>query len=237
MPAHAHGLNQLVDRAKVDTPWMYGLLDHRRERLLGRAPGLQEGGEVTPLAQLRDSSDRPCHGPGIPGPIAVAVAVVDPLRRPLAMLGAGRGRTPPTPCRRWAEKPIISRSRSASELFSNRPRRVIMSSAIVVLRLRLGSIRIHPNPKPEPRWPPAVDNRLGEARLEGRSHRQALLPTATRGSVSSYTTSGDTTAVGSAPRTVPGQWPWTCGKSNRTRSADACPPDRCPRLHRGESAP
>ena len=42
-------------------------------------------------------------------------------------------------------------------------------------------------------------------------------------------------AVGSAPRTVPGLWPWTRGKSNRTRPAGACPSDRCPRLHRGDA--
>ena len=44
-------------------------------------------------------------------------------------------------------------------------------------------------------------------------------------------------AVGSAPRIVPGLWPWTRGKSNRTRSADACPYDRCPRLRRGDATP
>ena len=37
--------------------------------------------------------------------------------------------------KRWAVKPIISRSRSASELFSKRPRRAIMSSVIVVSSL------------------------------------------------------------------------------------------------------
>ena len=63
--------------------------DHRCQRLLGHPPGFQEAGEIGALPELRDLQfDRP--GPGLPDPIAVAVAVVDALRRALAMAGAGQ---------------------------------------------------------------------------------------------------------------------------------------------------
>ena len=71
---HPHRLNQIVDRAgrhALDV----GLLDHRSQRLLGHPPRLQEAGEVAPLPQLRDLQlDR--AGPGLPGPVAVAVALI-----------------------------------------------------------------------------------------------------------------------------------------------------------------
>ena len=85
---HAHGLHQVVDRAgrhALDV----GLLDHRRQRLLRHPPRLQEAGEVAPLPQLRDLQ-RDRAGPGLPAPLAVAVAVGEPIRRPLAVSGAGQ---------------------------------------------------------------------------------------------------------------------------------------------------
>ena len=85
---HPHRLHQVVDRAggyALDV----GLLDHRRQRLLGHPPRLQEAGEVTPLPQLRDLQ-RDRAGAGLPAPLAVAVAVGEPIRRPLAIRGAGQ---------------------------------------------------------------------------------------------------------------------------------------------------
>ena len=55
-----------------------GLLDHCRERLLGRAPGLQEGGEVGALAQLGDGEVDPARA-RVPGPLAIAVPVIEPV--------------------------------------------------------------------------------------------------------------------------------------------------------------
>ncbi len=51
-----------------------GLLDHRGERLLGGAARLQEGGEVTALAQAGDLEVDPT-GAHVPGAFAVVVAL------------------------------------------------------------------------------------------------------------------------------------------------------------------
>ena len=66
------------------------LLDHRRQHLLGHPTRLQEAGEVAPLPQLRDLQLHRAD-PGLPDPVAVAVAAVDPVRRSLA------GRSPGQP--------------------------------------------------------------------------------------------------------------------------------------------
>src|SRR3546814_2830065 len=59
------------------------------QRLLGQAPGLQEGREVAPLAQLGNPQfDR--AGTGLPVPVAVAVAMVTPFGAALAMAGAAQ---------------------------------------------------------------------------------------------------------------------------------------------------
>src|SRR3546814_6402814 len=67
---------------RVEMPWTLGsspragsgFLDDRGQRLLGQAPGLQEGREVAPLAQLGNPQfDR--AGTGLPVPVAVAVAM------------------------------------------------------------------------------------------------------------------------------------------------------------------
>ena len=56
---------------------------------------------------------------------------------------------------------------------------------------------------------------IGERQVSGGSHPvHKLLP-----------------AVGSAPRIVPGLWPWTRGKTNRIRFADVCLSDRYPSHH------
>ena len=83
---HAHGLHQVIDRAGGDALDV-GLLNHRRERLLRHPPGLQEAREVGTLPQLGDLQlDSP--SPGLPDPVAVAVAMVYAIRRALAVAGA-----------------------------------------------------------------------------------------------------------------------------------------------------
>ena len=145
---HAHGLDQLVDAAGRDALDV-GLLDHGRERLLGRASGLQETGEVRALAQLGDAQPH-AAGAGLPEPVAVAVAQVGALGRPPAVgvrppwASARRGRPPAVggglqaldvqlhePLRDEAD--IIARSRSASEPFSRSSPSAILSVVIVVL--------------------------------------------------------------------------------------------------------
>src|SRR3546814_8772900 len=82
---------------RVEMPWTLGsspragsgFLDDRGQRLLGQAPGLQEGREVAPLAQLGNPQfDR--AGTGLPVPVAVAVAMVTPFGAALAMDGAAQ---------------------------------------------------------------------------------------------------------------------------------------------------
>src|SRR5579883_197118 len=83
----AHRLDQVVDGTCRD-PLDIGLLDHRRQRLLGHAARLQETREVGALAQLGNAQ---LHRSGarLPVAIAVAVALRQPVRRALAMPGAG----------------------------------------------------------------------------------------------------------------------------------------------------
>ena len=52
--AHAHRLDQIVDRAGRDALDV-GFLDHRGQRLLGHPPRLQEAGKVAALPQLGDA--------------------------------------------------------------------------------------------------------------------------------------------------------------------------------------
>ena len=85
---HAERLDQLVDRARRDALHV-GLLDHRRQRLLGDPARLQEAREVAALPELGDAQlHRP--GAGLPDPVAIAVALRQPVRRPLAIVGAGQ---------------------------------------------------------------------------------------------------------------------------------------------------
>ena len=85
---HAHGLDQIIDRAGRDA-LNIGLLDHRGQRLLDGPARFQERREVAALAQLRhleiDSAD-----PGLQRSVAVAVPAVDPLGRPGMKAGAAR---------------------------------------------------------------------------------------------------------------------------------------------------
>jgi len=81
-------LDQIVDRAGRDAVDV-GLLDHRSECLLGHPARLQEAGEIAALAQLRDPQFDGA-GPGLPVAVAIAVALRQPLRRLLAIAGAGQ---------------------------------------------------------------------------------------------------------------------------------------------------
>src|SRR5207245_7019778 len=109
---HAHRTDQLVDRAgryALDVSF----LDHRGERLLGHPPRLQEAREITAPAQLGDAQlDR--TGARLPAPIAVPIAVIDPIGRALTVPGAGQALDLQLH-QRCAAKPTISRSRSAPE--------------------------------------------------------------------------------------------------------------------------
>ena len=67
-----------------------GLLDHRPQRLLAAPPWFQQAGEVAAFPQLGNVQLHGAH-PGIPGAVAVAVAVGDPLRAAFAVLSADLG--------------------------------------------------------------------------------------------------------------------------------------------------
>jgi hypothetical protein len=82
----AHGLHQVVHPPGRD-PADPRLLDDGDQRLLRRLPGLEEGREVGALPQLRDAQLQGAE-PGVEGPVAEAVAPVQPLRRPLVPGGA-----------------------------------------------------------------------------------------------------------------------------------------------------
>jgi hypothetical protein len=76
-PGHAHRFDQIIDRASRHTLDV-SLLDNGGERLLGHAPRFQKARKVAALAQLWDTQlDRP--GARLPDPVAIAVAVIDPL--------------------------------------------------------------------------------------------------------------------------------------------------------------
>jgi hypothetical protein len=142
------GLDQVVHRPGRDT-LNISLLDNRRQRLLGEPPRLQKAREIRALAQLRNAQlDRP--GARFPHPIAVPVALRQTIRALLAQGSARpaadielprRAAAPPRPTAkqpgsgdpggsRAAANPSISRNRSASDVFSNRPCRAIISLVI-----------------------------------------------------------------------------------------------------------
>ena len=85
--AHAHGFDEIIDRAGRDAMHI-GLLHDRGQSLLGQAAGLQEGREVAAFPQLGNAQ---LHRAGtrLPQPIAIAIALGDPLRTALAMGGTG----------------------------------------------------------------------------------------------------------------------------------------------------
>jgi hypothetical protein len=85
---HAQRPDQLVDRARRDALHV-GFLDHCRECPLRHSPWLQEAWKVAALPELGDAQlDRP--GAGLPDPVAIAVALCQPVRRALAVRRAGQ---------------------------------------------------------------------------------------------------------------------------------------------------
>jgi hypothetical protein len=82
-----HGLHQVVDGAGRNT-MDAGLLDHSCQRLLGRAPGLEERREVAAAPQLGDAQ---LHGAcaGLPVSVAIAVALGQPAGAAFAAGGTG----------------------------------------------------------------------------------------------------------------------------------------------------
>ena len=106
-----------------------GLLDHGRQGFLRYAARLEEAWEVAALPQFWDMPfDR--AGPGLPAVLAIAVALVGPvgLRTPG---GAPVRASTSMSISRWAVKPIISRRKSASVVFSSRSWR-FMDSAVIL---------------------------------------------------------------------------------------------------------
>ena len=83
--AHAQRLDQVVHGTRGDALHI-GFLDDGGERLFGGAPGFQELGEVTALAQLGDLQ-LDAAGTGVPGAFAVAVAAVEALGGILLVVG------------------------------------------------------------------------------------------------------------------------------------------------------
>jgi len=77
-PACAHGLDQIIDRARRDAVNV-GFLDHGHQRLLGSPPRLEEAGEVAALPELGNLQRDPAS-PGIPIAVAVSVTLRFPHR-------------------------------------------------------------------------------------------------------------------------------------------------------------
>lgn len=109
------------------TPLDVGLLDDRGQLLLGHPAGLEKGREVAAAPRL-GNAQLDGAGADLPVTLAVAVAPVDALRAPLAVPGAGQPGDSNS-ISRCAVNPIVSRSRSASELFSSSALRAIISSS------------------------------------------------------------------------------------------------------------
>ena len=85
----AQGLDQVIHPSGGDSLHV-GLLDDGQQSLLAAPPRFQQAGEVAAFPQLGNVQR---HGadPGVPGAVAVAVAVGDPLRAAFAVLGADLG--------------------------------------------------------------------------------------------------------------------------------------------------
>ena len=113
---HAHGLNQLIDRAGRDALDV-GLLHHRRDGLLRHPARLEKAREVAALAQLRDAQFHR-SGAGFPVAVAVAIALHQALGRSLAMGGAGAASRYPTPSGAGRQSRSSHADNSASGVFS-----------------------------------------------------------------------------------------------------------------------
>ena len=84
---HTQGAHEVVDRAGRDAVDV-GLLDDRRDRLLGQPAWLEKAREVAAFAQLGDAQLHRA-GPCLPIAVAIAVALSQAVRRALARRRAG----------------------------------------------------------------------------------------------------------------------------------------------------
>jgi hypothetical protein len=140
-------------------PLDVGFLDHGGQRLLGPAAGLEEGREVGATPQLRDAQlDR--TRAGLPAAVAVAVALVAPLRAALAVPGAAQSFALQLHQALGGEADHLAQKCRVAALLQKRTK-AILSSVIVVI---LGSeLRVATQPySGSPRWPltgpPAPDS-------------------------------------------------------------------------------
>ena len=85
-PIAAQTLDQVI-HPPSGHPFHVGLLDDTQQGFLAATPRFQQAGEVAPLPDLGDAQ---LHGayPGVPGPAAITVAVGEPIRVALPVLGA-----------------------------------------------------------------------------------------------------------------------------------------------------
>src|SRR5947208_8924069 len=104
-------------------------MDHRGESLFGHPAWFQKSREVTALTKLRDAP-LDSTSAGLPIPVSITVAVIDPVRAAFPMRGTGQA--PDFELHQALRgKPYHLRSKSASELFSSSVRRLIISSVIL----------------------------------------------------------------------------------------------------------
>ncbi len=136
-PGQPQGLHQpihLTGRHSIHI----GLLDHRDQRLLRAAAGLQEAGEVRACPELGDGQLDGAD-PGVPGPLAVAVAASSPLGVALAVASAG-GRGHLGLHQLWANQHTAWRSTSACSSASTLPSSswtLILPTSVIAVLLSL----------------------------------------------------------------------------------------------------
>ena len=113
---------------RPSSAWRCPLLDRRRQSLLRRPVGLEEGGEAAAALERQDprvhGRGRRCAAPGRRGCVPCAAPVTSPIS---SSIGSS------------AEKPIISRSRSSSGAVSTTERWLIIASVIGDPQVRGGS--------------------------------------------------------------------------------------------------
>jgi hypothetical protein len=140
---HAHGFDEIIDGACRDALDV-GLLDDRSQGFLRHAAWLKEAREITACAKLRNAQ-LDCACPCLPVSVAIAVALGQAANH--SSRHSPRRSSPTSSAISFsAAKPIISRSKSASALFSTRERRFIMSSVIGGV-LQVGSKQPDPTGK------------------------------------------------------------------------------------------
>ena len=128
-PVDAELLDEAVDLAGRD-PVDVGLHHDRDDRLLGRAAGLEEGGEVGLAGALSGDEQVELADPGLPAPGAVAVSVRCPVGRDLAAGGADLLRDLGLHQLRGDERDRLARKSACSEI-----RVLATTSAVVMLWL------------------------------------------------------------------------------------------------------